>query len=127
MTRRYVPPLVLIAAVVLGVSTGYDLNGTSMADTLMIRLGGLTALKIFLWIEGGLFAAAVAWLGLHVVTAGFAITRSAQVNMFGLPLRVRTGVFPSSGYIFVILGAAMVALAITSLAVLNSCRYMQLV
>jgi type IV secretory pathway VirB3-like protein len=64
---------------------------------------------------------------MHVVRAGFAVTRGAPANIFGIPMRLRPGIFASSGYIFVVLGAALVALAVTSLAVLNSCRYMRIV
>ena len=125
--RPLLPLLVFAFALALGASIANDLNGTSLMDGLMIELGSFTALKIYLWIEGALFAAAIVWIGIHVVRAGFAVTRGVPANVFGIPMRLRPGVLPSAGYIFVVLGAALVALAITSLAVLNSCRYMQIV
>ena len=125
--RSLLPLLVFALALALGASIANDLTGTSNMDVLMIRLGSFTALKAYLWIEGGLFAAAIVWIGIHVVRAGFDITRGVPANMFGIPMRLRPGILPSSGYIFVVLGAGLVALAIASLAVLNSCRYMQIV
>jgi hypothetical protein len=125
--RPILPLLVFALALVLGVSIANDLNGTSLMDMLMIRLGSFTALKIYLWIEGAFFALAVVWIGMHVVRAGFAVTRGVPANMFGIPMRLRPRVLAPTGYIFVVLGAGLVALAIASLAVLNSCRYMQIV
>ncbi|HUQ98946.1 MAG TPA: hypothetical protein VM166_05775 [Gemmatimonadaceae bacterium] len=125
--RPALPLLVFVVTVVLGASIASDLNGDSYMDTLAIQLGSFAVLKVYLWIEGAAFASAVAWIGLHVVRAGFAVTRGMPANVFGIPMRVRPGVLPSAGYIFVLLGAALVALAITSVALLNSCRYMRII
>jgi hypothetical protein len=125
--RSFLPILVLALAAALGASIAVDLNGTSFMDILMIRTGSFTALKIYLWMEGALLASSIGWLGWHVVQAGFAVTRGSPASMFVIPMRTRPGMSPSVGYIFVVLGAALVALAITSLAVLNSCRYMRIV
>jgi hypothetical protein len=114
-------------ALALGMSIANDLAGTSFIDGVMIELGSFTALKIYLWIEGTLFATAVVWIGIHVVRAGFAVTRGMPANLLGIPWRLRPGILPSAGYVFVVLGAALVALAITSVALLNSCRYMRIV
>lgn len=121
------PVLVFAAALALGASIANDLNGTSYMDALAMQLGSFTALKIYLWIEGAALAAAIVWIGIHVVRAGFAVTRGVPANVFGISMRGRPGVLASSGYIFVLLGAVLVALAVTSLAVLNSCRYMRIV
>ena len=125
---RSVPPLLVLAlGLALGASIANDLNGTSLMDVLMIRIGSFAALKVYLWIEGALFASAIAWIGMHVAGAGFAVKRGLPAEMFGIPMRQQARIHPSAGYIFVVLGAALVALAITSLAVLNSCRYMRIV
>ena len=69
----------------------------------------------------------VAALGAHVVSGGLALARAGQSRLFGIRLAVHRRVRWGIGYVFVVLGAALVALSITTLVALNACRYMRLV
>ncbi len=74
-----------------------------------------------------MLSAIVAGLGAHVVATGFGMTRGATARLFGIALRLRPMVPRQFGYIFVVLGAALIALSITTLVLFNSCRYMRIV
>ena len=74
-----------------------------------------------------MFAGVVALLGAHIVSTGLAFTRGNQPNLFGIPLTARRRTPRQTGYVFVVLGSALVALSLTTLVLLNSCRYMRLI
>ncbi|HEV7388915.1 MAG TPA: hypothetical protein VGN73_09900 [Gemmatimonadaceae bacterium] len=129
---RITPQLLLwmlgfIAIVLVGVSLTMDLRGQSAADFFVIRRWSFEGLRVYLWLEGLLLTAIVAALGMHVVTTGFAVARGAASRMFGIAVRLHPTVPRQFGYVFVVLGASLVALSITTLVLLNSCRYMRIV
>ena len=81
----------------------------------------------YLWLEAGVFVAIVIALGFHVISTGLAVTRGGQSRVFGANLALHLPVPRQTGYIFVVLGAALVALSLTTLVLFNSCVYMRLI
>jgi hypothetical protein len=118
--------LACIAVALIGGSLVMDLTGESAADQFVLARWSLSGLRDYLWLEGGVLAGVVAALGLHVVSGGFALTRGGSSRLFGIHLAVHPRV-RGIGYVFVVLGAALVALSLTTLVALNACRYMRLV
>ncbi len=116
-----------VAIVFIGASMAIDLSGQSAADQYVLSRWSFDGLRVYLWLEGAVFAGVVAALGFHVVSTGFAFTRGGQPNLFGIPVAARPRVPPQAGYVFVVLGSALVALSLTTLVLLNSCRYMRLI
>ena len=117
----------LIAVVLVGGSLMMDITGESAADAYVLTRWSVDGLRVYLWLEAGLLAAIVAALGIHVVASGFAIKRGGQTHLFGIPLALHPKMPRQMGYVFVVLGAALVALSLTTLVTLNSCVYMRLV
>ena len=117
--------IVLIA--LIGGSMAVDLTGQSAADRYVLSRWSFGGLRVYLWLEGGVFAALVAALGAHIVSTGFAFTRGDQPNLFGIPLTAQRRTPRQTGYVFVVLGTALVTLSLTTLVLLNSCRYMRLI
>jgi hypothetical protein len=117
----------LVAVVVVGGSLMTDMTGESAADAYVLARWSVEGLRVYLWLEAGLLAAIVAALGIHVVASGFAIKRGRQSHIFGIPLALHPRMPRQMGYVFVLLGAALVALSLTTLVMLNSCVYMRLV
>ena len=117
----------LIAVVLVGGSLMMDMTGESAADAYVLTRWSVDGLRVYLWLEAGLLAAIVAALGIHVVASGFAINRGGQSHLFGIPLALHPRMPRQMGYVFVVLGAALVALSLTTLVMLNSCVYMRLV
>jgi hypothetical protein len=117
----------LIAVAVIGGSLAMDLSGQSSADGYVIGRWSMEGLRLYLWLEGGLLTAIVATLGAHIISVGFDVARGCPANLFGIPRPVHPRVPRQAGYIFVVLGSALVALSLTTLVLLNSCRYMRLV
>ena len=116
-----------IAVALIGVSMAVDLSGLSAADQYVLSRWSFDGLRVYLWLEGGVFAGVVALLGAHIVSTGLAFTRGSQPNLFGIPLTARRRTPRQTGYVFVVLGSALVALSLTTLVLLNSCRYMRLI
>lgn len=116
-----------IAVALIGGSLAIDLAGRSVADQYVLARWSFGGLRVYLWLEGAVLAGVVAALGMHVLSTGFSFTRGSRADLFGIPLRVPGRLPPSVGYVFVVLGAALVALSFTTLVLLNSCRYMRLV
>lgn len=115
-----------IAIVLIGSSLAMDLTGMSAADQYVIARWGFPGLRIYLWLEGALLSAIVAAFGAHVIAGGLTVSRGGQTRMFGIAYRLHR--MPRQyGYIFVVLGASLVALSLTTLVLLNSCRYMRLI
>lgn len=117
----------LVAIALIGGSLTMDLSGQSAADLFVIERWSFEGLRIYLWLEGFLLAVIVAGVGAHVVTTGLAVTRGVGARMFGILLKIHPIVPRQLGYVLVLLGASLVALSITTLVLLNSCRYMRLI
>ncbi len=116
-----------VAVALIGVSMAVDLGGMSAADQYVLTRWSFDGLRVYLWLEGGAFAGAVALLGAHIVSTGFSFTRGDQRSLFGIPLTAHRRTPRQTGYVFVVLGAALVALSLTTLVLLSSCRYMRLI
>lgn len=116
-----------IAVAMIGGSLVMDLTGASAADQFILARWSFNGLRAYLWFEGILLAGVVAALGAHVVSGGFAITRRAQSRLFGIPFASHPKAPREMGYVFVVLGAALVALSLTTLVLLNTCGYMRLI
>lgn len=119
--------LAVIAIACLGLSLESDLTGQSAADQFILARGSFGALRIYLWLEGLVLAGAVFALGGHVISAGFAITRKMRPNLLGMAAAFDPPLPRAFGYVFVTLGAGMVVLGMTMVALLNYCRYMRLI
>ena len=117
----------IVVIALIGISMAVDLTGQSAADQYVLSRWSFDGLRVYLWLEGGVFAALVAALGAHIVSTGFAFTRGGQPNLFGIPLTAQRRTPRQTGYVFVVLGAALVALSLTTFVLLNSCRYMRLI
>ena len=117
----------IVSIVLIGLSMAVDLTGQSAADQYVLSRWSFEGLRVYLWLEGGVFAALVAALGAHVVSTGFAFTRGDQPNLFGIPLTAQRRTPRQTGYVFVVLGTALVTLSLMTLVLLNSCRYMRLI
>ena len=114
-----------IAVAVIGGALVMDLSGQSQADRFVIANWSFSGLRIYLWLEALTLVAIVVALGMHVISVGFGITRGNRANLIGGTIHPR--VPPQAGFIFVVLGAALVALSITTLVLFNSCAYMRLI
>jgi hypothetical protein len=127
------PPQILVwilgfvAVATIGGSLTMDLSGVSPADQYVVARWGFEGLRVYLWLEGAVLAAIVTALGAHVIGTGLAFARGGQSRLFGLALRSHPAMPRQLGYIFVFLGASLVALSLTTLVLLNSCRYMRIV
>lgn len=64
-------------------------------------------------------------------TIKFAVSTISLIGhtsrLFGDTLRLDPRMPRQLGYVFVVLGAGLVALSLTTLVLLNSCRYMRLI
>jgi hypothetical protein len=119
--------LAFIAVGLIGVSLVMDLTGESAADQFVLARWSLNGLRAYLWLKGGLLAGVVAAIGVHVVSGGFAVARVGQSRLFGIHLALHPRAQRGIGYVFVVLGAALIALSLTTLVALNSCGYMRLI
>jgi hypothetical protein len=119
--------LSFIAVGMIGVSLVMDMTGESAADQFVLARWSLNGLRAYLWLEGAVLAGLVTALGVHVVAGGLALARAGQSRLFGIHLAVHQRVRSGIGYVFVVLGAALVALSLTTLVALNACRYMRLI
>src|SRR2546423_2324137 len=117
----------LIVIALVGVSLVADLSGVSPADQFVVFRWGFAGLRIYLWLEGLLLAGFVSALGAHIISTGFAVTRGNRSGLFGDTIQLDPRMPRHFGYVFVVLGAALVALSITTLLLLNTCRYMRVI
>lgn len=118
--------LAFIAVGLIGVSLVIDLTGESAADQFLLARGSINGLRAYLWVKGGLLAAFVAAVGVHVLNGGLVLARLGQSRLFGIHLAVHRRVRWGIGYVFVVLGSSLVALSVTTLVALNACWYMRL-
>jgi hypothetical protein len=116
-----------VAVAVVGGSLAMDLSGYSAADQFIITRWSFPGLRMYLWLEGALLTAIVAALGVHVIASGLAVARGSASHLFGIAMRIPPRMPRQFGYVFVILGASLVALSLTTLVLLNSCRYMRVI
>lgn len=118
-----------IVVALLGSSLTIDMTGQSSADQYVLARWSFEGLRVYLWLEAGVLVAVVAALGAHVISVGFSVTRGGQSRsrLFGTHLDLHPLVPRQTGYIFVVLGSALVALSLTTLVLFNSCVYMRLV
>jgi hypothetical protein len=119
--------LAFIAVVLIGGSLTADMTGQSAADQYILARWSFEGLRAYLWLEAGVFVAIVIALGLHVISTGFAVARGGQSRVFGTNFALHPLVPRQTGYIFVVLGAALVALSLTTLVLFNSCVYMRVI
>ena len=117
----------LILVVVIGGFLIMDLSGLSAADQFVLVRWSFPGLRIYLWLEGAVLSASVIALGARIISTGFAVARGTTSQMFGIPLRMQSRLPRQFGYVFVFLGSSLVALSLTTLVLLNSCRYMRLI
>ena len=126
------PPLAIwlvafIAVALVGGSLTADMTGQSNADHYILSRWSFAGLRAYLWLEAGVFVAIVIALGFHVIATGLAVTRGGQSRVFGTNLALHRRIPRQTGYIFVVLGSALVALSLTTLVLFNSCVYMRLI
>src|SRR4051812_1035776 len=119
--------LAIFAVACIGSALVTDLGGDSPADLFVVTRWSMEGLRAYLWLEGGLLAALVAALGTNTIGAGLTVARGDVGRLFGIRVPARSHVPRQIGYVFVLLGAGLVALSLTTLVLLNSCRYMRLV
>ena len=116
-----------VAIALIGGSLTMDLSGMSSADQFVVVNWGLSGLRIYLWLEGIVLAALVTAFGASVISTGLTVARGETSSMFGNTVRLNPIIPRQMGYVFVLLGASLVALSLTTLVLLNSCRYMRLI
>lgn len=119
--------LAIFAIVFIGASITMDLTGMSPADQFVVARWGFGGLRIYLWLEAFALAGLVAALGAHVISTGLGVARGDTSRLFGKAIGLDPRMPRQFGYVFVVLGSALVALSLTTLVLFNSCRYMQLV
>ena len=116
-----------IAVAVIGGALTIDLTGFSAADRFMIARWGFRGLRLYLWFEAGVLVTIVAAIGWSAIATGLDIARRDPVPFPGIEPSLRARVSTRLGYLLVLLGSALTALAITTLVLFNSCRYMRIV
>jgi hypothetical protein len=116
-----------IAIALIGGALTIDLTGFSAADRFMIAHWGFRGLRLYLWFEAGVLVTIVAAIGWSAITTGLDIARGDQTALLGIDASVRSRLATQLGYLLVLLGSALAALAITTLVLFNSCRYMRIV
>ena len=116
-----------IAVAVIGGALTIDLTGFSAADRFMIARWGFRGLRLYLWFEAGVLVTIVAAIGWSAITTGLDIARKDSLQIAGIDGSLRARVSTQLGYLLVLLGSALTALAITTLVLFNSCRYMRIV
>lgn len=116
-----------VAVAVIGGALAMDLSGMSSADRFIISRWSFRGLRIYLWFEAGVLVAVVTALGWSAINTGLAVARGEGPALFGIDAALRHRTPHQLGYVLVLLGSALVALAITTLVLFNSCRYMRIV
>ena len=116
-----------VAIAVIGGSLTMDLSGFSAADRFIVSHWRLRGLRLYLWFEAGVLVAIVVAIGWSAINTGLAVARGEAAAFFGIDPALRSRIPNQLGYLLVLLGSALVALAITTLVLFNSCRYMRIV
>src|SRR3954466_9694381 len=102
-----------VAIAAIGASITVDLTGRSATDQFVLSRWSFAGLRVYLWAEALVFVAIVAWLGLHIASVGFGFAREGAATLFGPGMTTHNRVPRQAGYIFVVLGAGLVALSLT--------------
>lgn len=116
-----------VAIAVIGGSLTMDLSGFSAADRFIVSHWRMRGLRLYLWFEAGVLVAIVMAIGWSAINTGLAVARGQAASFFGIDSSLRVRIPTKLGYLLVLLGSALVALAITTLVLFNSCRYMRIV
>jgi hypothetical protein len=117
----------LIAVALIGGSLLIDATGQSAADQYVLARWSFAGLRVYLWLEAAVLAGVVAALGVYVISTGFRVIRWIKSGLSAEATRDSLRVAAGFGYVFIVLGAALVALSVTTLVMLNSCQYMRLI
>ena len=115
-----------VAIAVIGGSLTMDLSGFSAADGFVVSHWRMRGLRLYLWFEAGVLVSIVAAIGWSAINTGLAVARGEAAAFFGIEPALRSRIPNQLGYLLVLLGSALVALAITTLVLFNSCRYMRI-
>ena len=115
-----------VAVAVIGGSLAIDLSGFSAADRFIVARSGFRGLRVYLWFEAGVLVTIVIALGWSAISTGVAVARGELPAIFGIDVALRPRMPNQLGYLLVLLGSALVALAVTTLVLFNSCRYMRI-
>jgi hypothetical protein len=116
-----------IAIAVVGGLLTIDLSGASPADRFVVSHWSFRGLRIYLWFEAGVLVTLVIAVGWSAIDTGLDIARGDAAELFGFNAAVPLRIHNQIGYLLVLLGSALVALAVTTLVLFNSCRYMRIV
>ncbi|HJP58365.1 MAG TPA: hypothetical protein VJ865_00115, partial [Gemmatimonadaceae bacterium] len=116
-----------VGIVVVGGLLAIDLSGVSATDRFIMSRWSFRGLRIYLWFEAGVLVTLVVAVGWSAITTGLDLARDGAPKLFGDNTALRPRVFNQLGYLLVLLGSALVALAVTTLVLFNSCRYMRIV
>ena len=116
-----------VAIAVIGSLLTLDLSGSSAADRFVIGHWGFRGLRFYLWFEAGVLVAIVAAVGWSALNAGLAFVRGGAAALYGADVTMRVRIPNQLGYLLVLLGAALIAMSVTTLVLFNSCRYMRIV
>ena len=116
-----------VAIAVVGGLLTMDLSGVSVADRFIVSHWSFRGLRIYLWFEAGVLVTLVIAVGWSAINTGLALARGDAPELFALTAVMRPRIPNQIGYMLVLLGSALVALAVTTLVLFNSCRYMRIV
>ena len=116
-----------VAIAVIGGALTLDLTGSSAADRFMISHWGFRGLRLYLWFEVGVLFAIICTIGWSAIDTGLTVARAGNAAIVGVNVALRAQIQKQLGYILVFAGSALIALALTTLVLFNSCRYMRIV
>lgn len=116
-----------VAIAVIGGALTLDLTGSSAADRFMISHWGFRGLRLYLWFEVGVLFAIICAIGWSAIDAGLMAARAGAAAIVGVNAAVPAQIQKQLGYVLVFAGSALIALALTTLVLFNSCRYMRIV
>ena len=115
-----------VAIAVVGGALTFDLTGISAADRFMISHWGFRGLRLYLWFEVGVLFAIICAIGWSAIDTGLTVARSGTAAIVGVNVDFRAQIQKQLGYVLVLAGSALIALALTTLVLFNSCRYMRI-
>src|ERR1041385_7594469 len=113
-----------VAIAVIGGSLTMDLSGFSAADQFVVSHWRMRGLRLYLWFEAGVLVSIVVAIGWSAINTGLAGAPGDAAAIFASEAPLRSRIPNQLGYLLILLGSALVALAITTLVLFNSCRYM---
>ena len=116
-----------VAIAVIGAALTLDLTGFSAADQFIISHWGFRGLRLYLWFEVGVLFALICAIGWSCINTGLAVARAGTAAIMGMNVALRAQIQKQLGYVLVLAGSALIALALTTLVLFNSCRYMRIV